>query len=340
MYFYESQFTMLRKISLLLVAFIVLFISIIVLKLAFLGKNVNIEECKPYLLTSQHNKNIKLSFLGTSCFVIEYKGRQFMSDPFFSNPNIPSVIKGDMKHVALNSLMNDSLFSNVSMTTISHGHYDHCFDIQQILKPATTIVADSSIFNQMNFLTKNRLHSFPLDFTPHTKWIYSYDSSFRVFPVLSKHGPHFGKTVLFNGSYEKPIDELPNKLWEWKLGKGNYSYLVDVLDNDSIVFRMALLYGDISESEYAKIKSIYSEQKCDIVTCVFWKKKQNEPQLKIAIENTGASMVLLNHWNNFFKGHDKPLQQLRSSKLEKELKEFREENIPAFIMLPYSTVDL
>lgn len=331
---------MLRKISLLLVAFIVLFISIISLKLAFLGKNVNLEECKPYLLTSQHKKNIKLTFLGTSCFIIEHKGKQFMSDPFFSNPNIPSVIEGKMKHVALNSLINDSLFSNVVMSTISHGHYDHCFDIQQILKQATTILADSSVFNQMHLITKNYTHQFPLDFTPNSKWIYSTDSSFRVYPILSKHGPHFGKTVLFKGKYEKPVDELPDKLWEWKLGKGNYSYLVDVLDNDSIVFRMALLYGDISDGEYAKIKSIYSEQKCDIVTCVFWKKKQNEPQIKIAMENTGASVVLLNHWNNFFKGHDKPLQQLRSSKLEKELKEFREENIPAFIMLPYSTVDL
>ena len=331
---------MAKKISLFLVVAILLFISIIILKLAFLGKKVNIEKCKSYLLTSQHKKNIKLTFLGTSCFIIEYKDKQFVSDAFFSNPNIPNVISGNMKHVALSTMISDSLFSNVSMTTVSHGHYDHCFDMQQILKPATTIVADSSVFKQMNLITKNNKKQYPLDFSPNTQWIYSYDSAFRVFPILSKHGPHFGKTVLFKGSYEKPLDELPNKLWQWKLGKGNYSYLVDVLDGDSIVFRMAFLYGDISESEYTKIKSIYSKQRCDVMTSVFWKKKQNEPQLKLAKEHTNADIILLNHWNNFFKSNDKPLQQLRSSKLEKELKEFQQEKMPVYIMLPFTSVDL
>ena len=99
-------------------------------------------------------------------------------------------------------------------------------------------------------------------------------------------------------------------------------------------------YGDISESEYAKIKSIYTAQKCDVLTSVFWKKKQNEPQLKLAKENTNADIILLNHWNNFFKSNDKPLQQLRSSKLEKELKEFREEKMSVYILLPFSSVDL
>lgn len=331
---------MLKKISLFLLSAILLLVSIVLIKLSFLGKNVDIEKCKPFLLTSTHQKNIKLTFLGTSCFIIDYKGKQFMSDPFFSNPDLKSVITGSMKNIALSSVISDKLFSNVSMTTISHGHYDHCFDIQQILRPFTTIVADSSIFNQMNVITKNNTHQFPLSFTPYTQWIYSYDSTFRVFPILSKHGPHFGKTVLFKGNYEAPLNELPNKLWQWKLGKGNYSYLVDVLDGNTIIFRMALLYGDISESEYAKIKTVYSTQKCDVLTSVFWKKKQNEPQLKLARKNTNADIILLNHWNNFFKGNDKPLQQLRSSKLEKELIEFRQEKMPVYIMLPFTTLDL
>ncbi|MCA1481901.1 hypothetical protein I6F37_43995, partial [Bradyrhizobium sp. NBAIM08] len=57
-------------------------------------------------------------------------------------------------------------------------------------------------------------------------------------------------------------------------------------------------------------------------------------------EITNADIILLNHWNNFLRSNDKPLQQLRSSKLEKELKEFHEEKMPVCILLPFTSVDL
>ena len=44
--------------------------------------------------------------------------------------------------------------------------------------------------------------------------------------------------------------------------------------------------------------------------------------------------------NNFFRKNTKPIQELRSSKLDIELKKLNEENMPVRVMLPYTTVEL
>mgnify|MGYP003514745279 CR=1 FL=1 len=109
---------------------------------------------------------------------------------------------------------------------------------------------------------------------------YSADSIFRVFPILCKHNPHFGKTILFNGIYKQALDKIPNYLWQWKLGHSNYSFLIDVLKNDSTIFRMALLSGTIDDVDYKTIDSICSVRTCDILSSTFWNKKLNAQSLK------------------------------------------------------------
>lgn len=328
-----------RIISYLIIIVLAIFIFIFI-KMTFIGKNVHIPSFQSYILTSTNKKNVQLSFLGTSCFVINYHGKQFMSDPFFSNPSIPSTILGNMKLQPINKYINDSIYNNVEMVSVSHGHYDHCLDIGQVLQSFTKVIADSSVMYQMHPVLKDDTNLAALDFVPYTNWIYSADSTFRVFPILSTHGPHIGNIVFFSGCYEKPQNQFPKNLFDWKLGKGNYSFLVDVMNNDSIVFRMALLYGNINNIEQAKIKAIYAQQKCDVLSCVFWKKTQNEPQLKQAIAITNAEQIVLNHWNNFFRSNDKSLQYFRSSQILEELKILNDKQIPAKIMLPFTSVDL
>ncbi|HQV78718.1 MAG TPA: MBL fold metallo-hydrolase [Chitinophagales bacterium] len=317
-----------------------LLILIVIVKFSFIGKNIDVEKCKTYLLPSAKKNNVRLTFLGTSCFIINYEGKQFISDAFFSNPSLISTALGNMKQQSIKSYLNDSLYKHVSMTTISHGHYDHCFDLNQILQPQTTVIADQSTIFQLEQELKNNTSKIALKNTEKQNWIYSADSIFRVFPILCKHNPHFGKTILFNGIYKQALDKIPNYLWQWKLGHSNYSFLIDVLKNDSTIFRMALLSGTIDDVDYKKIDSICSVRTCDILSSTFWNKKLNAQSLKKSLSSTKAHILLLNHWNNFFRSNDKSIQQFRTSKLEKELKEFKEEGIPAYIMLPFTSVDL
>lgn len=173
-----------------------LLILIVIVKFSFIGKNIDVEKCKTYLLPSAKKNNVRLTFLGTSCFIINYEGKQFISDAFFSNPSLISTALGNMKQQSIKSYLNDSLYKHVSMTTISHGHYDHCFDLNQILQPQTTVIADQSTIFQLEQELKNNTSKIALKNTEKQNWIYSADSIFRVFPILCKHNPHFGKTIL------------------------------------------------------------------------------------------------------------------------------------------------
>lgn len=330
----------LKSFSLTLVFILLSFLLIVIIKMSFLGKKINSEKITPYILSSTHQKNVKLTYLGTACFVIDYKGKQFINDPFFSNPSLFSTLIGRMKQTPLSDLYAAPLIKNVSMISISHGHYDHCFDLAQVNQNQATLVADKSTLFQLNEEIKNNSSKIALDSNYYFKWIYSQDSCFRILPLPSTHNPHFANVTLFKGSYTKPQPQLPRYLTQWKLGKTSYSFIVDVLDADTIVFRMAFLGGKISNENYMHLSKICNERNCDIMTTVFWKTKLNAPTLQSSISSTKASIVILNHWNNFFRKNTKPIQELRSSKLDIELKKLNEENMPVRVMLPYTTVEL
>lgn len=320
--------------------FVVLILLGVIAKLTFFGKHFDQNRAASYMLPSTQKTGVKLTFLGTSCFIIEYNGKQYVSDPFFSNQDFVSIIKGKTPLEKLNQFIPDSMFNRVSLISITHGHFDHCLDLPAFLNPNAEIIADSSVFYQMNSLIPNSVKRHELSYHPNDEWIYSKDSTFRVFTILSHHGPHFGHTVLFNDCLHDTLKEVPHYLWDWQLGSGNYSFLVDVLNRDSIVYRMAILSGNISDSEYAKINGIYKDKPCDLFTLVFWKRKLNEQQIYKGLKNTHAKVVLLNHWNNFFAKQNQPLEEIRSSKIEEVLDDFKNYQTPVYIMMPFTMVNL
>lgn len=327
-----SAYSCLSLITILLIA--------IFIKLSFFGKIFNKHTAEEFLLPSLNKKNIRLTFLGTSCFIIDYKGKQFVNDPYFSNQDFPSIIKGKTPLEKLSNYLPDSLYKNISLISITHGHFDHCMDIGTFLQKNTAVIADSSVFYQLHQLIPDNTKKHQLHYQPNDKWIYSSDSTFRVFTILSHHGPHFGHTVLFNGSLHQPLASPPHYLWDWQLGSGNYSYLVDVMEKDSIVFRMAFLAGDIHDDEYKKIDSIYTEKRCDIFSLVFWKRKLNESQIEVGEKHTKADIILFNHWNNFFSRQEKPLEEIRTSKILEMLRDKKGQQTPCYIMLPFTSAAL
>jgi len=64
--------------------------------------------------------NINLQYLGQSCFLIDFNGKKLLFDPAISQ----------------NPIADDQLIEslNPDYILLSHGHGDHCADIEQILK--------------------------------------------------------------------------------------------------------------------------------------------------------------------------------------------------------------
>lgn len=308
-------------------------------KIQFIGKNLEPAAFEKYLLASTPtNHQVKLSFLGTSGFILEHHGKQLVMDPFFSNPNLLSTTFGRVPFPALSPYLDSNLYQHISLVTISHGHYDHCLDIRQFLKPGmgTTVVADRGILNQLDPVwQEDQVQTRPAA----DAWIYDADSSFRVYTLPSTHSPHIGNITLMSGTYNTPLHELPAKLWNWKLCACN-SYLVDVLDSGRIVYRALMCTGNMNPEGRERLKSLCKEHHTDIMMSIFWKREQCWDNLIALHAIAKPKDILLHHWNNFFRSNHKRMQYLRPSDLPQVLNDLEKQGIPAKIMLPFTTVEL
>ena len=334
---------MVKKLFKGFLALILVFIVLVFCKLQFIGKKFDAAAFEPYLLKQPaYTHPIRLTYLGTSCFIIGYKDKQIILDPFFSNPNLLSSAFGKLKYPNLSDRIDSNLYNHVSMITISHGHYDHCLDIRNFLRANNnlTIAADPGILNELTSVFQNKaIQQDPIVKNSKKEWIYSPDSSFRVFALPSTHSPHFDHVTLFTGSYEQPLPSLPGKLWDWKLCECN-SYLVDLLDNGVVTYRVLMCTGNMNPDGKADLQKLSKERKTDLLLHIFWKKEQCWDNLNEMYLIARPGLVLLHHWNNFFRSNDKPLQYLRSSELPEVLEELNNNGIPVKIMPPFSTVDL
>lgn len=310
-------------------------------KIATIGKNIDPQALNPYILSGDASQtgDVKIHFYGTSCFTFQYKGSTLLNDPFFSNPDFIQLTTGRYKNQA--ALIKEHLkqLDSISLITITHGHYDHCLDVPAFSHLFTTqskLVCDQSIFFELNEHLSS-LHSVE-NVTPSDaseQWIYSSDSVFRVMPVLSIHSDHFLKIKLFGGSYDRPLDSLPGPVWQWKEGQ-TYSFVIDVLNNGNIHRRFFMGAGQVGESSMEVLGKLAEERRFDIIFPAFWHQKKSGPNMDALRERLQPEMVVMHHWNNFFKHPEEAIQAIRSTQLETTLESYKANGKPVYIMMPFS----
>ncbi|MCB9032717.1 MAG: MBL fold metallo-hydrolase [Chitinophagales bacterium] len=320
---------------------IAVLVAILFLKFSTIGKAVNVQSTSPYILQNQHEKNIRLTYLGTSCFIIDYDGKQLVCDPFFSNPSLLSGSVGKIKYKNLNTILDSVYYNNVQMITVSHGHYDHCLDIASFVnqKDSFSVVTSSCTLSELHGLLDEHKSKYIASDANIERWIYSKDSTYRVQPILSPHGPHFANVVMFNGCYADNLSVLPSKLYQWQAGP-NFSYVIDILQADTIYYRMLLNTGQIPQESYGILKTLGEQRPFDMLLPIYWKEKACDEKMQQLNSMLQPKIVLMQHWTNFFKNSDKPVQYLKSSHIEEMLPMFRADSIPAYIMLPFTSVEL
>lgn len=342
MYLYAANpMKLIKKFIYLIIVLLLLLVALLFFKFSTIGKVVDTATTSPYLLQNQNHKKIRLTYLGTSCFIIEFNGKQLVCDQFFSNPNIINGSVGKIKYKNLNQFLDTSYYNNVQMITVSHGHYDHCLDIGSFvnLHDSFTVVASSCTLSELHGILDNQKSKYIPSDANELQWIYSKDSVFRVQPILSPHGPHFANVVMFNGCYADNLSVLPSKIYQWQAGP-NYSYVVDILQADTIYYRMLLNTGQIPEEHYPTLASLSKQRAFDMMMPIYWKEKACDDKLKQLNILLKPNIVLMQHWTNFFRDSEKPVQYLKSSHIENMLPIFRSEGIPASIMLPFTSVEL
>lgn len=320
--------------------FIIIFIiiSLALLKYLTIGKSIKKYNIDEYF-ASNNNKHdsVQITFLGTSCFIFEYQNKKLITDPFFSNPEFLKGCFANTTYPSLAMYLDKSVYNNPDMIVISHGHYDHCLDIENFLSSdkQTTIVAEKHITNEIASVQKKFNVNFDTDMSEIFR--YSADSTFRVLPIESTHSPHFAKVTLFKGEYNKPLEQFPDRLYKWKLHTC-HSYLIDILDNNKIVCRALFVCGSLNNNSIATIKNLCANHPADLLLGIYWKDKICSKTLANAYHASKPEHVILHHWNNFFKATNKGVEVLRTASIEKSIKNQHELGIPSTIMQPMSSI--
>ncbi len=329
---------MLKKIMKGFLLLLFLLLSAASLKFILIGKDLKIDELAIFLTKSENSKGIRLTYLGCAGFIIEYKNSSILCDPYISNP---SLYNFGNEHADWSKYVAEDKLNSIDLVTISHGHYDHCYDMESLcsyIRPNSKIVGDVSVQNQLNVIYKNQnLQRINLDFNNTQEWIYDASNKFRVLPLPSIHSPHIGHYEFFKGSYTSPLPASPPYFWNWKKGN-DYSYLVDILDDDSIVYRIALINGNLNGASMDVLRKISKERTSDLQLQIFWKEELVAENMLAVYEIIHPTQIILQHWNNFFRNNNKTLQYLRSSNLPKVLKKYNNEDIPVSFMLPFRDV--
>ena len=331
---------MMKTLKIILLV-ILLPLGLVGAKIATIGKNIDHQVLNPYIINhaTLPDGDIRIHFYGTSCFTFQYKGSTMLTDPFFSNPDFVQLTTGKYKNQA--ALIKDQLktLDSISLITITHGHYDHCLDVpafSHLFTSGSKLVCDKSIYYELKpHLSKlNTVENIaPTDAS--AQWIYSTDSVFRVMPILSLHSDHFWKVKLFGGSYDSPLDSMPGPVWQWKEGK-TYSFVIDVLDNGNIHKRFFVGAGQIEEASLQILEGLADEKRFDIIFPAYWHHKKSKSNLDLLRERLQPEMVVVHHWNNFFKQPDEAIEAIRSTQLETTLESYKESGRPVYIMMPFS----
>ncbi|MBK9328422.1 MAG: MBL fold metallo-hydrolase [Sphingobacteriales bacterium] len=329
---------MLKKIIRGFALLLFLLLSAAGLKFILIGKDLKIDELAIFLTKSENTKGIRLTYLGCAGFIIEYNNSSILCDPYISNP---SLYNFGNEHADWSKYVAEDKLNSIDLVTISHGHYDHCYDMESLssfIQPNSKIVGDVSVQNQLNTIYTNRaLQKTSLEFDKKQEWIYNTTKTFRVLPLPSIHSPHIANYEFFKGSYASPLSKPPVYFWDWKKGNA-YSYLIDILEKDSIYYRIILTNGNLNSASVKMLKEMSAERTSDLQLQIFWKEEMVVKNMFTIYGITQPKQIILQHWNNFFRNNNKTLQYLRSSNLPKVLKRYNNEDIPVSFMLPFRDV--
>jgi hypothetical protein len=209
--------------------------------------------------------------------------------------------------------------SGVRVVVAGHAHYDHIMDLPEVLRwvPASApVVGGRTVCNTLasalaghaceSMLTRagtNNAAAAP----------FVASSGVRVLPYFSEHASHAFHIKALNGHYDVPLAHVPAKPNAWREGE-TLAYLIDFLDGDGHS-ELRIWYVDASPNAPAGLPDAATRDAKHVDVAIFcvgnWNQQENYP--KAFLEAMAPSYALLGHWENFFRGYERPPRALRSA---------------------------
>lgn len=280
-----------------------------------------------YNTQSNLQDSLHILYLGCNNVMMKYKNEQVMFDPFFSYQKLKKVGMGKIQfdekaiYLGLDRIRQaDFDLKNVKDVFISHGHYDHVFDLPYLINHDAFV---NPINLHCNTSVKNEL----LKFKNHIRFITNlspncdssaYDENLwqnisehiRVLPLRSSHAPHvFGMQFMKGESNTNTFEQydttnFKSNAMQWKGGK-EYAFLVDIIENNKPVFRILMQGPSIKPCVDILPDVVLKEKEVDLAVLIIASNQYVKEYPSYQLARLKPKKVIITHWENFFKDYTK-----------------------------------
>lgn len=285
---------------------------------------------------------LEVTYLGAGGFLMRWNGHAILTAPFYSNPGLlqvglglpisPNVMRIDAHLPALDQ---------VAAILVGHSHYDHLMDAVYVAEehaPQAVLYGNETMAHILASRERLRGRVVALDreagdWWQAGRWQYVADRSIRFMALRSRHAPHFLGIALFGGGVDKDRERLPRTAYGWKEGQ-TFAFLIDFLGTDGRV-RLRLHYADAGsdppagfipatdvhagtatdvEASDAQTGSAPAEpapaadQPVDVAVLCVASFEQVDEYPEAIVRQLQPHIVVLGHWENFFRSPDLPLE--------------------------------
>lgn len=252
---------------------------------------------------------LRLVYLGSGGWIMEYGGEMVLTAPLFSNPSFLRTglapIEADTTEIDLQLSRYDLRAARVILS--GHAHYDHLMDVPRTATRHATRARIAGSRTAANMLGSwagvagrvDVVNDAAGDQERSGTWL-PYGPRVRVMPLVSHHAPHFDGYTLYQGTVDRPRETPPRLASEWVEGR-TYAYLVDFLDDaGDIAFRIYYQDAVAAPPRGFAPDELIADRPVDVAIFVPATFDQVDWHPEAFIENLQPARVLLGHWEDFF----------------------------------------
>lgn len=259
---------------------------------------------------------LEIRYLGAGGHLLRHGDTVILTAPFFSNPRFSRVFFGRIGPDAVRidaGLAGVEGLEQVQAILAGHAHYDHLMDLPRVRErtPRARIFGNRTA---VNLLARLGVAAEPIDARAASAWQpgeWIPLAGARVMPLRSEHAPHVGRLRLVRGHVDEPSGPPPRRARDWREGT-THAFLIDFLDADgSVAFRVH--HQDTASNApvgFPPRLSGADAAPVDVaITCVAsFENVEGYPDG--VVRATDPRLVVLGHWEDFFRPQDAPLAPL------------------------------